>query len=77
MLAIIMILAACSSGTDSTATEQTSATGTEATTGSTETNTDTSSGSDNSNATRIYKSLSGDVEIPAEPETDRYGYVRK
>ena len=75
MLAIIMILAACSSGTGSTATEQTSAAVTETTTGSTETNTDTSSGSDNSNATRIYKSLSGDVEIPAEPKrivTDMY-----
>lgn len=76
MLAIIMILAACSSGTGSTATEQTSAAGTETTTtASSETNTDTSSGSDNSNATRIYKSLSGDVEIPAEPKrivTDMY-----
>ncbi|MDN4603615.1 ABC transporter substrate-binding protein [Paenibacillus sp. F6_3S_P_1C] len=74
MLAIIMILAACSSGTGSSATEQTTA-GSEPITGSTETNTDSSSGSGNSEATRIYKSLSGDVEIPAEPKrivTDMY-----
>ncbi|MFC9711040.1 ABC transporter substrate-binding protein [Paenibacillus sp. NPDC056933] len=74
MLAIIMILAACNSGTGSGTTEQT-ATGSEATTGSTETDTDSSSGSGNSKATRIYKSLSGDVEIPAEPKrivTDMY-----
>ncbi|KOY14610.1 ABC transporter substrate-binding protein [Paenibacillus xylanivorans] len=68
MLAIIMILAACSSGTGSSATEQTTA-GSESTTGSTEKNTNSS------DATRIYKSLSGDVEIPAEPKrivTDMY-----
>ncbi|WFR64110.1 ABC transporter substrate-binding protein [Paenibacillus amylolyticus] len=75
MLAIIMILAACSSGTGSTATEQTSTAGTETATASSETNTETSSGGDNSGATRTYKSLSGDVEIPAEPKrivTDMY-----
>ncbi|WP_405154226.1 ABC transporter substrate-binding protein [Paenibacillus sp. FSL K6-0108] len=68
MLAIIMILAACNSGTGSGTTEPTAA-GSESTTDSTEINTD-SSGS-----TRIYKSLSGDVEIPAEPKrivTDMY-----
>ncbi|MFS0859619.1 ABC transporter substrate-binding protein [Paenibacillus taichungensis] len=68
MLAIIMILAACNSGTGSGTTEPTAA-GSESTTSSTETNTDSSG------ATRIYKSLSGDVEIPAEPKrivTDMY-----
>lgn len=68
MLAIIMILAACNSGTGSGTTEPTAA-GSESTTDSTETNTDSSG------ATRIYKSLSGDVEIPAEPKrivTDMY-----
>ncbi|UPK43583.1 ABC transporter substrate-binding protein [Paenibacillus pabuli] len=68
MLAIILILAACNSGTGSGTTESTAA-GSEATTGSTETN------AESSNATRIYKSLSGDVEIPAEPKrivTDMY-----
>ncbi|MEC0126228.1 ABC transporter substrate-binding protein [Paenibacillus pabuli] len=68
MLAVILIMTACNSGTGSGATEQTVA-GSEATTGSIETNTDSSK------ATRIYKSLSGDVEIPAEPKrivTDMY-----
>ncbi|RAW15825.1 ABC transporter [Paenibacillus taichungensis] len=68
MLAIIMILAACNSGSGSGTTEPTAA-GSESTTDSTETNTDSSG------ATRIYKSLSGDVEIPAEPKrivTDMY-----
>ncbi|MFB8376633.1 ABC transporter substrate-binding protein [Paenibacillus taichungensis] len=68
MLAIIMILAACNSGTGSGTTEPTAA-GSESTTASTETN------NDSSGATRIYKSLSGDVEIPAEPKrivTDMY-----
>ncbi|WP_408893025.1 ABC transporter substrate-binding protein [Paenibacillus taichungensis] len=68
MLAIIMILAACNSGTGSGTTEPTVA-GSESTTDSTEINTDSSG------ATRIYKSLSGDVEIPAEPKrivTDMY-----
>ncbi|SEK51541.1 ABC transporter substrate-binding protein [Paenibacillus sp. OK003] len=68
MLAIIMILAACNSSTGSGTTEPTAA-GSESTTSSTETNTDSSG------ATRIYKSLSGDVEIPAEPKrivTDMY-----
>lgn len=68
MLAIIMILAACNSGTGSGTTEPTAA-GSESTTSSIETNTDSSG------ATRIYKSLSGDVEIPAEPKrivTDMY-----
>jgi len=68
MLAIIMILAACNSGTGSGTTEPTAA-GSESTTSSTETNTDSSG------ATPIYKSLSGDVEIPAEPKrivTDMY-----
>ncbi|WP_315793857.1 ABC transporter substrate-binding protein [Paenibacillus sp. BIC5C1] len=68
MLAIIMILAACNSGTGSGTTEPTAA-GSESTTDSTETNTNSSG------ATRIYKSLSGDVEIPAEPKrivTDMY-----
>ncbi|MGC5774491.1 ABC transporter substrate-binding protein [Paenibacillus pabuli] len=68
MLAVIMIMTACNSSTGSGATEQTVA-GSEATTGSIETNTDSSK------ATRIYKSLSGDVEIPAEPKrivTDMY-----
>ncbi|MCM3174035.1 ABC transporter substrate-binding protein [Paenibacillus sp. MER 99-2] len=76
VLAITMILAACSSGTGSTVTEQTSAAGTENTASSSETNTDSTAASDSSsNATRIYKSLSGDVEIPAEPKrivTDMY-----
>ncbi|MGF9699688.1 iron-hydroxamate ABC transporter substrate-binding protein [Paenibacillus sp. MABNR03] len=75
MLAIIMILSACSSGAGSATTEQTTA-GTEATNGSTETTTASSNDSGTSaNATRIYKSLSGDVEIPAEPQrivTDMY-----
>ncbi|QOS81502.1 iron-hydroxamate ABC transporter substrate-binding protein [Paenibacillus sp. JNUCC31] len=74
MLAILMILAACNSGTGSGTTEPTAA-GSESTTGSTETDTDSSSGSGNLKATRIYKSLSGDVEIPAEPKrivTDMY-----
>ncbi|MFE6074437.1 ABC transporter substrate-binding protein [Paenibacillus sp. NPDC057886] len=68
MLAIIMILAACNSGTGSGTTEPAAA-GSESTTSSTETNTESS------DATRIYKSLSGDVEIPAEPKrivTDMY-----
>jgi iron complex transport system substrate-binding protein len=68
MLAIIMILAACNSGTGSGTTEPTAA-GSESTTGSNETNTSSS------DTTRIYKSLSGDVEIPVEPKrivTDMY-----
>lgn len=68
MLAVIMILAACNSGTGSGTTEPTAA-GSEATTGSVATD------SDSSKATRIYKSLRGDVEIPAEPKrivTDMY-----
>jgi iron complex transport system substrate-binding protein len=68
ILAIIMILAACNSGAGSGTTEPTAA-GSESKTDSTETNTDSSG------ATRIYKSLSGDVEIPAEPKrivTDMY-----
>lgn len=68
MLAIIMVLAACNSGTGSGTTDPTAA-GSESTTGSNETNTSSS------DTTRIYKSLSGDVEIPAEPKrivTDMY-----
>lgn len=64
MLAMLMILAACGSGA-----------GTEVTSGTSEANTDPSSGSVPSDAKRIYKSLSGDVEIPAEPQrivTDMY-----
>ena len=64
MLAMLMILAACVNGA-----------GTEATTGTSEASTDPSSGSVPSDAKRIYNSLSGDVEIPAEPQrivTDMY-----
>ncbi|MDT0124519.1 ABC transporter substrate-binding protein [Paenibacillus sp. RRE4] len=64
MLAMLMILAACGSGA-----------GTEVTPGTSEASTDSSSGSATSDAKRIYKSLSGDVEIPAEPKrivTDMY-----
>ncbi|MCG7383989.1 iron-hydroxamate ABC transporter substrate-binding protein [Paenibacillus sp. ACRRY] len=75
MLAIIMILSACSSRAGSSSAEQTGA-GTETTNGSTETTAAASNDSGTSgNATRIYKSLSGDVEIPAEPKrivTDMY-----
>ncbi|MDR6723161.1 iron complex transport system substrate-binding protein [Paenibacillus amylolyticus] len=76
MLAMLMVLAACGSKTDtSSSTEQASA-GVEATNGSTETKADTSSNSKGtSNATRIYASAEGDVEIPAEPQrivTDMY-----
>jgi len=64
MLTMLMILAACGSGA-----------GTDATPGTSEASTDPSSGSVPSDAKRIYKSLSGDVEIPAEPKrivTDMY-----
>jgi iron complex transport system substrate-binding protein len=64
MLAMLMILTACGSGA-----------GTEAIPGTSEVSTDASSGSATSDAKRIYKSLSGDVEIPAEPKrivTDMY-----
>ncbi|WP_338540895.1 ABC transporter substrate-binding protein [Paenibacillus tundrae] len=77
MLAMLMVLAACGSSTDtSSTTEQAASAGVEATNGSTETKADTSSNSeDTSNATRIYASAAGDVEIPAEPQrivTDIY-----
>lgn len=75
MLAMIMILTACSSGAGVPAAKQTSASESETTSGTSEANTETSSGSGSSEATRIYKSLSGDVEIPAEPQrivTDMY-----
>ncbi|MCK6075796.1 ABC transporter substrate-binding protein [Paenibacillus silvae] len=75
MLAMIMILTACSSGAGVPAAKQTSASESGTTSGTSEANTETSSGSGSSEATRIYKSLSGDVEIPAEPQrivTDMY-----
>lgn len=75
MLVIIMILSACSGSTGSSTVEQTGAEA-ETTNGSTETAAALSNDSGTSgNATRIYKSLSGDVEIPAEPKrivTDMY-----
>lgn len=76
MLAMFMVLAACGSNTDTSSNTEQATAGVEATSGSAETKTDTSSNSEGtSNATRIYKSLSGDVEIPAEPKrivTDMY-----
>lgn len=77
MLAIFMVLAACGSSTDTSSTTEQTTAGVEATDGSTQTTAaDTSSNSGGtSNATRIYASAEGDVEIPAEPQrivTDIY-----